>query len=78
MGPKKKSGAQNRAAKAVKDALSQKNSRTLKDCAGWIVQDKQSAVPALPTQVLFLQIDSHGFRLYMLGYIIFLLIDCLY
>ena len=53
MGPKKKSGAQNRAAKAVKDALSQKNSRTLKDCAGWKVQDKQSAVPTLPTQVRF-------------------------
>jgi len=39
MGPKKKSGAQNRAAKAVKDALCQKNSRILNDCAGWKVQD---------------------------------------
>lgn len=56
MGPKKKSGAQNRANKAVKDALSQKNKRTLKDC-GWKVLDQQQA-PRLPAQV-FLYI--HGF-----------------
>jgi len=45
----------------------QKNSRTLKDCAGWKVQDKESAVPRLPAQVRFLHIDSHeiGYFIYM-------------